>query len=500
MRMADGRRQFPRGWAVALALAVSPALHAAEATDVLDALDGKDYFDANAEISYRAHSKTAKITREDVRNGQGVEVVEFQYVEHSHQVIPRLRVGVFQDIELFAQLPLTVWEQRLGWFHPRNPNAAQNTEKDGYSTFIRDMCLYGGEEGTTGAQPADCEGYPQGGRKSLSDNPGSWPVNHKYETNSAGDPVPGSYTGKDTDWGISSQTDGLNPQFNTIRGLMAYDFSSGFYLFPKGIGDAELGIAFSPYTIGRFNDYRDSAMPSMRIELKYQLPSGYIDTPSPGKAPDKREKLGFVSERKFDPGGVGSGLHRISASIAMSKRLKLFDPYFVARYTLGIPQYYGGIAPERDWRDFGFWSNVAGASMGVEIAPLYYAPTVEEYVNLRVILGLNADYIARHRGSSEMSDALHKWTYVDHYASLLGELGLVLSVPFVTLRALIQAGHETPHFITGDVPGFERDGKDGLSTKEVNPHYNALLDTPGRRVKVTETGVLNGMLTGAITF
>ena len=196
---------------------------------------------------------------------------------------------------------------------------------------------------------------------------------------------------------------------------------------------------------------------------------------------------------------VGSGLHRVTAGFSMSKRFKLFDPYFGMRYTLGVPQGYPTLAPERDWRDSAFWTNVAGIQGGVEIAPLYAFPDLEKTVNFRFLLGFVADYVARHRGPSEMSDALRKWTMVDHHLSLLGRAGVVFSVPFVTLRALAEVGHETPHFLTGEVAG--RDTNDnGIEQKELNVHYNAVLDTPGRRVKVTETLVANGMITLAVVF
>lgn len=486
-------------------LSTASVARAAEATDVLDALDGKDLFDANAELSYRAHTKTAKITREDLRGGQTVEVTEFQYFEHSHQVIPKLRVGVFQDIELFVALPVTAWEQRLGWFHPRGANPGQDPTKKGYSTFIRDMCMYGGPRdpaaNNPGERPADCEGYGTDSRRTLSGDPSSWPVNHRYTTDADGNRQTGEYTGRDTDWNISSQGgEEYNPQFNTIRGALAYNFDSAYYLYPKGLGDLEAGFAFSPYSIGRFNDFRDSAMPAMRIEFKLQAPSGWVDTPSPDKPFAKRERLGFVNERRFEPGGVGSGLWRLSGSVAMSKRYKVVDPFMTARYTLGIPQPYPNLAPERRIQDLGFWSNVASGAVGVEFVPLYYAPQVEEYVNLRFMLAMTGDYVAKHRGPSEMSDALRKWTYVDNYFAILGEAGFVLAVPFVTVRALFQAGHETPHFITGEAAGYDANGDGKIAKSEVNPFYNPLLDTPGRRVRVTETMVANGMLTLAATF
>jgi hypothetical protein len=495
--------------------------HAAEATDVLDAIDGDDLFDAHIELTYRGQIKTAKITREDVRadflgpdgkRGAAVDVVEFLYFEHSHQVIPRLRIGIFQDVELFISLPYTLLEQRMGFQHPRNGNG-KDPSKQGYSSFVRDMCTYAHPD----ARPQACDStYPSGNRTTLSGNNGSWPVNHDVTFGDDGRPYPGEYNGNDTDWDLDTdRREAYLPRFSSIRGAVAYSMGSGFFLFPKGMGDAELGFAFSPFSFARFNDQRDSAMPTVRLEAKYQVPSGPLDTPGPFRKRctaeerrsrrDCREQLGGSAE-DFDPGGTGSGLHRLSAGFAISKRLKLFDPFVGASYTLGIPQYYKRDAPERDWLmnykgqvDMGFWQNQLMAMGGVEVAPLYAVPDVEEVVNLRMVLGGTATFFARHRGPSEMSDVLHKWSYVDNYVQVLGRLGLLLSVPFVTFRALLEAGHETPHLLTGEAPGYDNDG-DGLEAQEVNRFYNPVLDTPGRRVKVSESVLVNGSISLAITF
>ncbi|MEW5852134.1 MAG: hypothetical protein AB2A00_25320 [Myxococcota bacterium] len=486
-----------------LALLTARQAGAAEATDVLDAIDGDDLFDANIELSYQGHAKRAKITREDVRQvregnqtvSRAVDVSEFMYVEHSHTVVPRLRVGLFQDIEIFMALPYTALDHRLGWYQRRNDlSGEQSTSKEGYSTFVRDMCLYGHDEGPGYQRPEACAAEWEEGehRNTLAGTGGSWPVNHEYETDSDGKPIPGEQNGRDTNWDINPGATGITPAFQSVRGAASYRVVNGFQFFPKGIGDAELGFAFSPFSIGRFNDKRDPAMPSMRMEFKYQIPVGWMESPT------SREKLGGTTEN-FDPGGTGSGLHRLTAAFAMSKQLKLFDPYFGAHYTLGIPQYRGDLAPERDWRDFAFWSNRAGVMGGVEVVPLYSLGEINELVNLRLILGGRLNYIAKHRGPSEMSDALNKWTMVDSYVEIFGNVGVVLAVPFVMLKANVEVGHETPHLITGEVAGYDTDGN-GISKSERNPYYNPVLDAPGRRVKVTESQVVNGMLQLAVTF
>ena len=111
---------------------------------------------------------------------------------------------------------------------------------------------------------------------------------------------------------------------------------------------------------------------------KRQVPTGPLDTPQPANA--RRSQLGGTATN-FQPGGTGSGLHRLNGSIAMSKRIKLFDPFMAAHYQLGIPQYYLRDAPERNWTDFGYWTHQVGGLAGVELVPLYYAPEVEEVVS-----------------------------------------------------------------------------------------------------------------------
>jgi hypothetical protein len=466
---------------------------------VLDALDTGDPFDANIELNYLGHAKVAKITREDVRDGRNVDVVEFLYAEHSHQVMPKLRVGIFQDVELFISLPYTIWEQRAGWAHPRAGGGAKSPRENGYSTFARDMCLYGSQDPQAlPKRPKNCErDWGTSHRDTLSGNEGSWPVNHEYEVEN-GRPKAGSWTGSDTDWAMDpDNTDPYAPRFHSIRGAVAYSVKDGFYFFPQGIGDLKLGFAFSPFSFARFNDTRDSAMPTMRVEAAYQVPSGPVDTPYPSRK--RRAELGGDWD-DFSPGGTGSGLHRLSTGLAMSKQVLFLDPYFGAQYTLGIPQGYPRDAPERAWTDFGFWQNRALAYGGVEFIPLHFVEEVRDIINLRIILGARGEYVARHRGPSEMSDALHKWTLVDNYAAVSGQLGILFSVPFVSMKANLEVGHETPHLLTGEQVGTDNNGDGVLSKSERNPFYNPLLDTPGRRVKVSESNFVNGMVQVALSF
>ena len=48
-------------------------------------------------------------------------------------------------------------------------------------------------------------------------------------------------TGRDTDWAIDPNAKDYNPQFITIRGAVAWDFTNGLIIIPKGLGDAEVG-------------------------------------------------------------------------------------------------------------------------------------------------------------------------------------------------------------------------------------------------------------------
>lgn len=113
-----------------LAGALTPqSARAAEWTDVIDAADGDDPFDITAEVFYRRHLRRAKITREyncdrltrpedqstcasAPEGGQVVNVKELRYQRWTHEMVPRLHVGLWKDLELLLEAPIVMQDQQ----------------------------------------------------------------------------------------------------------------------------------------------------------------------------------------------------------------------------------------------------------------------------------------------------------------------------------------------------------------------------------------------------
>ncbi len=104
------------------------AAYAAEVTDVIDAADGNDPFDFVGTVKYRRSLRRAKITREYNCNGShknadkelcgsGEEgrlmlVKELRYQRIVHEIVPEFRFGLWHDLELRIEMPITVSDNR----------------------------------------------------------------------------------------------------------------------------------------------------------------------------------------------------------------------------------------------------------------------------------------------------------------------------------------------------------------------------------------------------
>jgi len=102
---------------------------AAEWTEVIDAADGDDPFDFTAEVFYRRHLRRAKLTREyncdqltrelDRQTcpaaGEGgaiVNVKELRYQRWTHEMVPRLHLGLWKDLELMIEAPIVIQDEQ----------------------------------------------------------------------------------------------------------------------------------------------------------------------------------------------------------------------------------------------------------------------------------------------------------------------------------------------------------------------------------------------------
>lgn len=113
MRLSLGALSIP--FVVAL---FSSSLNAARITEVADAMDENDPFDANIELQYDLRSHTATLTREnfqldsDTNTNRVMRVKELKYQSTQHTVQPRLEIGLFRDLALYLKIPIVLsWNQ-----------------------------------------------------------------------------------------------------------------------------------------------------------------------------------------------------------------------------------------------------------------------------------------------------------------------------------------------------------------------------------------------------
>lgn len=93
-------------------ISVTSPAQASWLTKSLTAAEKNNAIDINLSASWDQSKKTAKITREWIRDGQNVDVRELLYEEHIQRLLLDLRIGLFHDVELRLRAPLVFREDR----------------------------------------------------------------------------------------------------------------------------------------------------------------------------------------------------------------------------------------------------------------------------------------------------------------------------------------------------------------------------------------------------
>ncbi len=303
--------------------------------------------------------------------------------------------------------------------------------------------------------------------------------------------------------GVTAANSTVDSSDPAIGRLFPHDFQSDH----RGAGKLDFGVKWAP-----LSDERDDSKPMWVLAVNWSTPwtQGTYD-------PRTRASTSH-------PGAVGDGMHYLTFSTALSKRLGSFgligidpnanrrgylDPYVQLSYVWPIPQSgksLGALTPS-DTRPFAHTTSQQGRlEAGFEVVP------VEDLRNgrkLAIDLGLRSAYYAEGRNYSELTDPLGRLTYTDQYFYVGGVLGVYAQVAEVLrFKAGFTVGWNSSHFITGDSIGNDRDGN-GVSCENgqpvagsrdvCNPYYDAEIDQPGFRFRdeghVGIGGFLSMMLT-----
>jgi hypothetical protein len=432
-----------RSLVLLLGLALALPAFGAEITEVPDAADGEDVFDANIEVRFESEWHHALIQRENTQvsiNGEEntprtLNVKEFEYDRYRFKLIPRIQVGIFQDLAGFFELPVVLSDQKN--FAYADGTSAAN------STVHQDL--------QRGASPVII-GWPQ---------------------TEGNDTFPPSIDG--TAFGRPAR------QYNAWGWNTAGN--GGFTSQRSGFDHPRLGLRWSPV-----NNERDPSKPTITIGASYNLGILPFPVQNPSQDPANVD----------NPGPVARAAHEFHVQVATSKRFGLLDPYFVIEYWGPFatsyaergykPRQRGGftmgmeIVPYEDKEkqqkfalDFSYraYYHSEGRDYSELSDPLFEITQTEQYLRTGAGLGLHFtlfEYVSFHAGLNMLYDTEH----------------------IVTGEAI---GTDL------DDPGDDGFGLVDLDDeRERSEFFNPYYDTPGRRFSVADSFRLQGNLHLKLTF
>jgi len=145
---------------------------------------------------------------------------------------------------------------------------------------------------------------------------------------------------------------------------------------------------------------------------------------------------------------------------------------------------------------------VAGLLFGAEIIP-HESAADEQKVAIDVRLW--GDYTSRQRFYNELTDASGKLHWTEPYYTMGGLVALYLRASrYLSLHASASLATMTPHFLTGESLGREGveagDVTGATSNGQLNPNFDWRYDAPGRRFRLTETSLFTMSVAGVLQF
>lgn len=431
---------------------------AAHITDVADAVDETDPFDAYLEVKFDVTRHSGLLTRENTQPPEGdptdtprsADVREMSFEHVKFRVKPRLEVGVFRDLSVFAEWPIILWQQQT-WSYGEGVD-------DTKSTLRRDQaCANGdrvGDDGLCGDGTAPAASPPVDG----------WP-----ETRGSGHTRPE----------ITNGTYGF-PANNYNAWAFDHTASGGFVGYRQGFDNPTFGARFSP-----LNNERDDTMPTITLQTDYTAPFFQFMNPTTDDIEDPQ-----------NPGTVADGVHRFHFSIAMSKRFLVLDPYFAVDYGFGLPASGNGSLEGYQPR------HVGSFTMGMEIVPY---EDLKLHQRFAIDVAGFATYHSEGRDYSEVSDVFREQTYTDQYVRTGLKGGIFFrAMEYFFFEVDGTIAQDSEHLLT--IEDFGSDGPDDNieinldNPTERNPYYNPAIDTVGRRLKVEQELYLNVLVHAGITF
>jgi hypothetical protein len=420
--------------ALCSAALVAEDAHAAQITDVADAADGDDPFDANLELNLEYTFHRAIITRENTQRStldnqvRTVRVRELDYMRHRVRLKPRVEVGVFHDLSVFAEWPILLWDQR-------NLAFSANTTVNN-STIGRDM---------TKAPVVDAWDDP-GPQYGI---PG---VQRQQEHNA---------------WGFNLDQNG---SFQKIRSGLDYPIVGG---------------RWSPV-----NNERDPTKPTITLQFDYKV--AFI--PLPVAQADGEPPATEVSLFAADATHRFHGVFAISKRFLLLDPYFQADytfPLAASTAVLGLePRHDGGFLLGMEIVPYENADLDQKFAVDLSFGARYFSPG-RDYSEMSDALGelTLTDEFFRTSLAGKLYFRAWKFIYLDLTGEMLYDTPHYLTTEQIGCDGGCPDAGLIPRIINGLDGTLVRDGQVSLDRAdgERNPYFNPVYDTVGRRFRVEES-------------
>jgi hypothetical protein len=442
------RRVHGAFFAFAFAALAGPAA-AAEITRVASSGEAKDPFDLDLSVRYERLQQGSTINREGAND-------ELRFVRTRHQIVPRVAVGLYRDLELHVELPYVLADDRSWRF-------------------------------------GDVNGKPSGG---LPGSPSSIEAN-PYDPD-----------------GLTSAQGGSCAA--AACPLFAVGAEGTTVYHGSVMGDLKAGLAWAIFN-DRKDATKPSWVVGTDVTFPTaKLYEPAKDRLAPGFAsPYTKANPGPVGEKiwKWD---VYTALSKRLGIIDpyfkahLTKTFKSNATYSncdrIAELDLAGQVNSQAAANCASWGDEAGaklpW--MAGATFGTEIVPYEDAIDAQK---VSFDFRLFADYTSPQRFYNELTNMTGKIHQTGSYLTMGGLFGLYLRASeYVSLQATASLATRSAHYLTGESlgrnGGTPEVGANGITIppEEMNPNFDWRYDAPGRRFKISEVSIFELAFSGVLQF
>jgi len=496
-----------RAWIVlvlsaGLILASPPTAQAARVTDVADAFDGDDVYDANLFITFFQNYRWAKVTKEFYSDFGIADGRDLKITEAGNHMILDVELGLYKDLSFNLSLPIAFTQKYGaefangvtknnselygGWFVG---DLDENPFKSAHAAGVGDMHI-----GLKWA-PFNCE----------RDNEGWWPTWMLYydvmlpsgKPWNPSDDFYNKYTG-------SSKKSGLGVGLGISEMTFGTALSKRFKYF-----DPYVGFHYTLPILTSRSKISSNLARSMR-NTEWLRPVGnsqerntnyddgkHFGTMYPGNDPciNRNPATGVCEEQP--PAGSGEYLHGnqypsedAADNIRPHGRPQDCDP--------SDPSSCEWSADQLDRiKDNILIPHHFGMMLGMEIIA-WEVP--DKHQKLALDAGFAAEMFTEGVTLNELSDLLNRPTYTEQFAHFEGHFFLsIQAAQYVYFRAGVTFGHDTEHFLTyADEASNRFSGPSGEDLPDA--YFDKRLDSVGQRVRVAETFLFTWTVTGAVMF